>query len=134
MMMKILIVDDSRVARNNIKKALSGLVNIQFFEADDGVAAWAIVEREIPDVIFTDWYMENMDGLELIRKVRNISKSIQICMLTSETNSERQLLAKQEGANCILTKPIKLEELALAISQVLQAGAGIRRPSNLPGS
>ena len=117
--MKILIVDDSRVARNNIMKALSGLVDIRFFEADDGVGAWSIVERENPDVIFTDWYMQNMDGLELIRRVRRRGNATKICMLTSETNNERQNLARREGANCILTKPIRLDQLARALEQMI---------------
>lgn len=117
--MKILIVDDSRVARSNIMKALSGLVDIRFFEADDGVGAWRIVERENPDVIFTDWYMQNMDGLELIRRVRRRGNATKICMLTSETNNERQNLARREGANCILTKPIRLDQLARALEQMI---------------
>jgi two-component system chemotaxis response regulator CheY len=112
-------VDDSRVARSNIMKALSGLVDIRFFEADDGVGAWSIVQRENPDVIFTDWYMQNMDGLELIRRVRQRGNATKICMLTSETNNERQNLARREGANCILTKPIKLDQLARALEQMI---------------
>lgn len=117
--MKILIVDDSRVARNNIKKALSGLVNITIYEANDGQAAWEVIENENPDLIFTDWYMENMDGLELIRKIRHGNNSVKICMLTSETNEERQTLARKEGADYILTKPIKLVELAKALEHLI---------------
>lgn len=117
--MKILIVDDSRVARNNIKKALSGLVNITIFEANDGQSAWKIISNENPDLIFTDWYMENMDGLELIQKIRNGNNPVKICMLTSETNQERQDLALKKGADYILTKPIKLVELAKALEYLI---------------
>lgn len=117
--MKILIVDDSRVARNNIKKALSGLVNITIFEAEDGVQGLAVIEKENPDILFTDWYMENMDGLALIRKVKQGNNAVKICMLTSETNDERQALAKKEGADYILTKPFKLEELAKVLEQLI---------------
>lgn len=117
--MKILIVDDSRVARNTIKKALSGLVNINFFEADDGKTAWILIRKENPDLIFTDWYMENMDGLELIRKIRKSNNSVKICMLTSETNNERHALARSEGADYILSKPIKREQLAKALEQLI---------------
>lgn len=117
--MKILIVDDSRVARSNIKKALSGLVDITIFEAEDGNKGWTVVQKENPDIIFTDWYMENMDGLALIRKVRQGNNAVKICMLTSETNDERQALAKKEGADYILTKPLKLEELAKALEYLI---------------
>lgn len=117
--MKILIVDDSRVARANIKRALSGLVNITIFEAVDGNEGWAVLLKENPDIIFTDWYMENMDGLALIRKVRQCNNAVKICMLTSETNDERQALAKKEGADYILNKPLKLEELAKALEYLI---------------
>lgn len=68
-MMKIMIVDDSRVARNTLRKALvAGLVDVEFMEADDGMTAWALIEKDQPDLLFTDWYMANIDGLELTKK------------------------------------------------------------------
>ena len=117
--MKILIVDDSKVARNCIKKALSNLMDIKFFEADDGKTAWSLVVDDMPDLIFTDWYMENMDGVELIRKIRKMNKSVKICMLTSETNDERKAFARHEGADYILCKPIRAEQLAKALENLL---------------
>lgn len=112
--MKILIVDDSRVARSSLKKALSGLMNIDFLEADDGHTALLAIEDRNPDLIFTDWYMEKMDGLELIKKIREGDNSVKICMVTSEANDERKSLALEGGADYIINKPIKLNELAKA--------------------
>jgi two-component system, chemotaxis family, chemotaxis protein CheY len=118
--MKILIVDDSRVARNCIKKALSDLMNNNLIiEADDGNTAWTAIKNEAPDLIFTDWYMEKMDGLELIKKVRASNNHVKICMLTSETNNAQQALARSEGADYILNKPFKTEELAKALEKLL---------------
>jgi DNA-binding response OmpR family regulator len=117
--MKILIVDDSRVARNNIKKALSGLVGIEFIEADNGKTAWVAIKNEKPDLIFTDWYMDEMDGLELIKKVRESNNTVKICMLSSETNNERQALARSTGADYILKKPSKNEDIAKALEYLL---------------
>lgn len=117
--MKILIVDDSKVARNNIKKALSGLVGIQFIEANDGKTGWLAIEKEKPDLIFTDWYMEEMDGIELIKKVRESNNMVKICLLSSEANNERQVLARSAGADYILQKPAKNEEIAKALEHLL---------------
>lgn len=117
--MKILIVDDSRVARASIMRALSGLVNIEFFEADDGKTAWTTIKNEDPDLIFTDWYMNEMDGLELIQKIRESGNSVKICMITSEANDERKALALDGGADYILNKPIKIEEIAKAIEELI---------------
>lgn len=113
--MKILIVDDSRVARSTLKKALSGLMNIKFTEADDGESAWAAIEKEVPDIVFTDWYMEKMDGLELIKKIRKKYDGVKICMITSEANDERMALAQNAGADCVLNKPIEMHKLAKAL-------------------
>lgn len=119
-MMKILIVDDSRVARNTLRKALvAGLVNVDFFEADDGETAWTIIQKEQPDLLFTDWYMENMSGLELTRKVREYNQVMKICVLTSETNPERHALVLEAGANSIMTKPFRNDKLAKVLQDLL---------------
>ncbi len=117
--MKILIVDDSRVARAGLKKALAGLLNIEFLEADDGTTALTVVKNKKPDLIFTDWYMEGMDGLDLIRKLREDKNSVKICMVTSEANDERKSLALGEGADYIINKPIKFDELAKALEYLI---------------
>lgn len=117
--MKILIVDDSRVARSSLKKALAGLMNIEFVEANDGKTAIPAVEKEAPDIIFTDWYMEEMDGLELIKIIRASNNSVKICMVTSEANAERKKLALSEGADYIICKPIQFNELAKALEHLV---------------
>ncbi len=117
--MKILIVDDSRVARSGLKKALSGLMNIEFLEADDGVTALSVVKNATPDLIFTDWYMKEMDGLDLIKKIREGNNPVKICMVTSEANDERKALALDGGADYIVNKPIKFDELAKALEQLI---------------
>ena len=118
--MKIMIVDDSRVARNTLRKALvAGLVNVEFVEADDGMTAWAIIEKDQPDLLFTDWYMEKIDGLQLTRKVRQINQTIKICVLTSETNTERHKLVFDAGADSVLTKPFKNHQLAKVLQALL---------------
>lgn len=117
--MKILIVDDSRVARSSLKKALAGLMNIEFQEADDGLTALSAIEVENPDLIFTDWYMKEMDGLEFIKKIRENKNPVKICMVTSEANAERKALALGEGADYLINKPIKFNELAKALEQLI---------------
>ncbi len=117
--MKILIVDDSRVARNSLKKALAGLMNIEFIEADDGTTALAAVKSGNPDLIFTDWYMKEMDGLEFINTIRESKNAVKICMVTSEANNERKTLALDKGADYIINKPIKFDELAKALEYLI---------------
>lgn len=117
--MNILIVDDSRVARAGLKRALAGLMNINFAEADDGITALTAISDKCPDLIFTDWYMKEMDGLELIEKIREGDCSVKVCMVTSEANKERKDLALAGGADYIINKPIKFEELAKALEYLI---------------
>lgn len=117
--MKILIVDDSRVARGSIKRTLSEFIDIEFIEADDGLSALKVLENEDPEIIFTDWYMEEMDGLELIQKIRENNKSVKICMITSETNAERKAMALDMGADYILNKPFQNHELVKAFEYMV---------------
>lgn len=117
--MKILIVDDSRVARSSLKRALSGLTDIHFSEADDGTTALEAIEKDPPDILFTDWYMGEMDGLELIKRVKQTHQNIKICMCTSETNEERMNLALQEGADYLVNKPFKVNEVVKALEYLI---------------
>ena len=69
--MKLLVVDDSSTMRRIIKNTLQRLGFNDVLEAEHGVEAWQIMERT-PDinVLITDWNMPEMNGLDLVRKVR----------------------------------------------------------------
>ena len=69
--MKLLVVDDSSTMRRIIKNTLQRLGFDDVLEAEHGVEAWQIMERT-PDinVLITDWNMPEMNGLDLVRKVR----------------------------------------------------------------
>ena len=69
--MKFLIVDDSSVMRRIIKTCLASISYTNISEAPDGVVAWDIFQKEKFDVIITDWNMPNMNGLDLVKLIRN---------------------------------------------------------------
>jgi len=70
--MKILIVDDSSTMRRIIGNVVMqlGFSKENFDEAEDGVKAWKLLSEAHYDVILTDWNMPNMNGLELVKKVK----------------------------------------------------------------
>lgn len=70
--MRILIVDDSSTMRRIIGNVVMqlGFTKDSFDEAEDGVKAWKLLGESRYDVILTDWNMPNMNGLELVKKVR----------------------------------------------------------------
>lgn len=122
--MNILLVDDSRTIRNIQKNVLKQLGHTDIVEADDGVKALAIFKQHPPDLMLVDWNMPNMDGITLIRKVRETSKTLPIIMCTTEAEKSRVLEAIKAGVNNYIVKPFTVESLGEKISQTMAKATG----------
>ena len=109
-MVNILIVDDSFITRNIVKKTF-GEMQIPFFclEAGDGKKALDFMETTDIKIVFLDWNMPEMDGIEFLKVVRNIPKykDIPIIMVTSEKGKFSVVEALQNGATDYIVKPIQ---------------------------
>ncbi|MCO6438761.1 MAG: response regulator [Phycisphaerae bacterium] len=125
--MKILLVDDSRTIRNIQKNVLKQLGFTDVAEAEDGVQALARFAESKPDLALVDWNMPNMDGITLIRKIRETDKSTVLIMCTTEAEKSRVLEAIKAGVNNYIVKPFTVESLGEKITQTMAkrtAGAG----------
>ena len=111
--MKFLVVDDSRAMRMMVIRSLRkiGFVHCIFVEAADGVDALALFESERPDVLITDWHMKEMSGIELIRKIKPLKHKPHIGIVTSDHDASKKEEALKTGAEFILYKPFKPEQL-----------------------
>jgi len=116
----ILIVDDSETVRQVLKLAL-GNAGYQVVEAEDGFDALAKLSGAQIDMLITDLNMPNMDGLELIKKVRDEGKHrfTPIVMLTTESSEEKKKAGREAGASGWLVKPFKPEQLLKVVKMVL---------------
>ena len=117
----ILIVDDS----NSIRESISFLLiesGFNVYKAIDGVDALKFLDGKKIDLIITDLHMPNMNGIELIKKVRITGqyKRIPILLLTTETLQEKKLEAKKAGATGWLNKPFEKEKLFKVVNKVLR--------------
>lgn len=122
--MKVLLVDDSRTIRNIQKNVLAQLGHTDIVEAGDGFEALAVLAKETPDLMLVDWNMPNMDGITLVRKVRETNKKIPIIMCTTEAQKDRVIEAIKAGVNNYVVKPFNVESLAEKIDQTMaRAGA-----------
>ena len=86
-MKTVLVVDDSRIMRNIIKNTFSTLkIPCDFLEAENGAKALKLLETNKVSIIFLDWNMPEMDGIQFLKKVRSMPdyKSLPIIMVTSE--------------------------------------------------
>ena len=117
--MKILLVDDSRTIRNIQKNVLEQLGHTDILEADDGVQALAIFNEQTPDLALVDWNMPNMDGITLVRKIREQNTSVPLIMCTTEAEKSRVIEAIQAGVNHYIVKPFTVDSLGEQISQTM---------------
>ena len=117
--MKILLVDDSRTIRNIQKGVLKQIGHEDVMEANDGVEALAAIVAERPDLVLVDWNMPNMDGLTLVKKLRETDKALPMIMVTTEAEKARVLEALKAGVNNYLAKPFDAKTLAEKIKQTM---------------
>ena len=122
--MKIMLVDDSRTIRNIQKNVLKQIGHTDVMEADDGVRALALFQEQPPDLMLVDWNMPNMDGITLIRKIREQNTTVPIIMCTTEAEKSRVLEAIKAGVNNYIVKPFTVESLGEKISQTMAKRAG----------
>ncbi len=122
MTLKLLVVDDSSTMRRIIKNTLQRLGFDDVLEAEHGVEAWQIMERT-PDinVLITDWNMPEMNGLDLVRKVRAEKKyeSMPIIMVTTEGGKAEVITALKAGVNNYIVKPFTPQVLKEKLEDVL---------------
>lgn len=122
MTLKLLVVDDSSTMRRIIKNTLQRLGFNDVLEAEHGVEAWQIMERT-PDinVLITDWNMPEMNGLDLVRKVRAEKKyeNMPIIMVTTEGGKAEVITALKAGVNNYIVKPFTPQVLKEKLEDVL---------------
>ena len=115
----ILLVEDNSELRLFIYNSL--IENYRVSEANDGVEALEAIRRQMPDIIITDLMMPNMDGIELINRIRqDFSVShIPIIMLTAKHSPDERIKAMSYGADGYITKPFSIELLQARIDNLL---------------
>ena len=119
---QVLIVEDAP----DIQEVLRLILQSQGFtvrQAWDGVEAWQILETWIPDVILTDVMMPRMDGIELLRRIRQQARLIHIPVVVLTASYRGAERAEEAGAALVLRKPIELPELATMLRTLIDGKA-----------
>ena len=121
--LKVLIVDDSRTARRHICRVLENMGIEQIEEAENGIQALPLLQKNYFDFIVTDYNMPEMDGAQLVHTIRNgkHQASIPILMVTSEEDSSRLKAVRQSGVSALCDKPFDPVEVRSLIGQMLLA-------------
>ncbi len=119
-MASILAVDDSASMRQMVSFTLKG-AGYDVIEAADGVEALNIARDKSVNLVITDVNMPNMDGITLIRELRNLPayKFTPLLMLTTESGAEKKQQGKAAGATGWIVKPFNPDQLLGTIKKVL---------------
>lgn len=121
--MRILLVDDSRTIRNIQKNVLAQIGYTDVVEAADGLEALNQIAEHKPELVLVDWNMPNMDGITLVRKIRETDRKLPLVMVTTEAEKSRVLEAIKAGVNNYVVKPFTAETLSEKITQTLAKAA-----------
>jgi signal transduction histidine kinase/ligand-binding sensor domain-containing protein/AraC-like DNA-binding protein len=124
--MSILIVEDNDELLNFMYYRLKE--DFKVFTAEDGVIAWQIIQKQMPDLVVSDVIMPNMDGFELCRRLKSTYETshIPIVLLTSLSGKAEQLNGLGLGADDYLTKPFDMELLQQKLKSIIQNREAIR--------
>lgn len=115
---KVLIVDDQNGIRILLVEVFS-VEGYQTFQASNGKIALEIVRNELPDLVLLDMKIPGMDGLEILKHIKQMDESIKVIMMTAYGELDMIKEASDLGALMHFTKPFDIDELRIAVNNEL---------------
>jgi CheY-like chemotaxis protein len=123
----VMIIDDNRFIRRLVHEILRGFNVGYIVEAENGADAIEKFKVAKPDLIFCDWLMQPMSGLELLREVRAgrtpLATQTPIIMMTGQLDVDSVLAARDLGVSAYLAKPVTVEGVMTRILDVVSTSA-----------
>ncbi len=116
---KILVVDDEAIIRESLKDWLSD-VGYLVLTAEDAHQALSLIEKEAPSIAIVDLVMPGMNGIELLKKAKEIWPDIEVIIITAYASIPTAIEAIKQGAYDYVEKPFPPERVELLIKKVLE--------------
>lgn len=117
---KVLIVDDQNGIRVLLVEVFSN-EGYDTFQASNGKLALEIVRKESPDLVLLDMKIPGMDGLDILKHIKQIDTSIKVIMMTAYGELDMIKEATDLGALTHFTKPFDIDDLRKAVNDELRA-------------
>ncbi len=114
----VLVVDDEAQIRKSLKGVLSD-EGYRVVMAEDGPNALSVVEEESPDIVLLDIWMPDMDGIQVLKKIKEDHPSLPVVMISGHGNIETAVTATKLGAFDFIEKPLSLEKILVIINNAL---------------
>lgn len=116
---KILLVDDSGLARRSARRTLEG-AGYEVVEAEDGLGALERYFTDKPDVVLLDLVMKGMYGLEVLGKLREMDPDARVIVVSADIQTSSRDLVAEAGARGFLNKPARPEDMLVAVRAALE--------------
>jgi len=113
---KILIVDDEEIIVRLLSMSLrsDGYETVTAYSGEQGLE---VFKSEAPDIVVTDIKMPGMDGLELLKKIKELDPEKEVIIVTGHGDIDSTIIALQYGASDFINKPVRDEALAIALDR-----------------
>lgn len=124
--LKVIIVEDNTELREFIKDSLNEKHTV--FDAENGIRALEVIEKENIDIIISDILMPEMDGLELCNKLKNnpAYSHLPLILLSARTDTSTKIDGLRKGADVYMEKPFSIEQLKAQVNSIIENRNNLR--------
>jgi two-component system chemotaxis response regulator CheY len=119
---KVLLVDDSGLARRSTRRILEG-AGYEVVEAEDGMSALERYFVEKPGVVMLDLVMKGMYGLDVLIKLRELDPGARVVVMSADVQTSSREMVQAAGASGFLTKPAAPDDLLATIERACTGGS-----------
>lgn len=116
---KVLLVDDSGLARRSTRRLLEQ-AGYEVVEAEDGLSALERFAVDKPDVVLLDLVMKGMYGLDVLEKLRQIDAAAKVIVLSADVQTSSRDLVQAAGASGFINKPAAPGEIVAMLEKVMK--------------
>jgi len=118
-MRHVLVVDDDATIRDSLSEALTDDAT-EVRTAEDAERALSMIDEWLPDIVISDVRMPGLDGLALLKLLRERAPSVDVILMTAYDDMPTVVTAMREGAHDFLVKPLDLHDLRLVLAKVFE--------------
>ena len=118
--MKILVTDDSKMARKMVIKILNDVLNenVEVFEGQNGQEAFDLYKEHLPEIVFLDLTMPVMNGFEALSKIKEFDKNAKVVIISADIQKLSMDKALQLGAFNFVKKPIDATKMQQILEKI----------------
>ncbi len=120
---KVLLVDDSGLARRSTRRILEG-AGYTVVEAEDGLSALERYSLERPDVVLLDLVMKGMYGLEVLNRIRELDPTACVIVVSADIQTSSREMVQAAGAAAFLSKPLEAGPFLGLVEDVVKGRLG----------